>query len=151
MQEQFIKRNDIVSVLNYSTGPDRITHYIGKVLGIDMGNGTMVNEYTFTLGMGPLNTKEKIKVKVKPCFKIAKNSFIFDSQVPEVVGDDLIYLEKVYNVTVFTPERYEEMRIQFLTKLNVLSNLLFNRDEMRVDKLVVKPKPFNLNEVENNT
>lgn len=142
MGEFLIKRNDIVSVLNYSSQPGRYNHYIGVVQGIILPGEIEVSEFICITGSGDRNTK--CRIKVAPKYKIGRNSFIWDQMIPDPIGDDIIYREDPHNVTIFKPEDYETMRIQFLTKLNILSNLLFGSDEFRLERLVDKPKPFNL-------
>jgi hypothetical protein len=143
MSELLIKRNDVVSVLNYNTQPYRYQCYIGIVLGIILPGGVETSEYKFEYLASDLYSPTHIKIQ--PQYKMNSKDNIFEGKVPTRILEDLVYMESPYNVSIFTPEDYEELRIKFLTKLNTLSNLLYGVDEFRIERLVDKPKPFNIN------
>ncbi len=142
MPELNIKRDDVVSVLNYNTQPGRHAMYLGKVLGIILPGNVEVDEHIIIIQEGDRSTDKGIKIKIKPYYRQLRNQVWHDSSVPEPIGDDLIYYERVMDIHIIKPEDYENMRFEFLTKLNIMSNLLFNYDDFRIERLVDKPKPF---------
>lgn len=143
MAEFLIKRNDIVAVLNYNSRPGRHTHYVGVVLGILLPANQEVSEFTCITGQGDRNTKAKIQVQ--PMYTIGPNSSLWDAEMLTPIVGINSYYEDPHDVTIFTLTDYENMRVKFLNKLNVLSELLFGTEEFRIERIINKPKPFNIN------
>ena len=142
MADLRIKQDDVVSVLNYNAPPDRPGHYIGKVISIVLEGGIEVNDHLCQFGGE--HSPSKIKIKIKPYFKFKQNQYLWDTSLPEPIGDDLIFFERVLDLHIITEEAYEENRKKYLSKLNILTNLLYGRDEFRIERLVEKPKKFNI-------
>ena len=142
MADLRIKRDDVVTVLNYNAVNNRPGHYVGKVISVVLDGGVEVNEHTCQVGAE--HNQTKVRVKIKPCYKFGQNQYMWDTSAPEPIGEDLVLLERPIDVHVITGESYEETRKKFLTKLNMMSNLLYGRDEFRIERLVEKPKKFNI-------
>lgn len=138
MAEQIFRRNDIVTVLNYSTSPGRIAHYIGKVKKIKLPDRTEHNEYTVITGHGDRNTK--CKIVVKTLYKLGHNQFWFDTSLPEEINGDVIYEEDPHSIHIITLDDFNELTEKFNNKINLLSRL-FNVS-FSMGQVVKKPRPF---------
>ena len=143
MSEFVIKRNDIVTVTTYLTTPARHNHYLGVVIGIVLPDGTEVNEHFCKFVDHEYNIKSKIKIKIKPKYKVSPGENYIAGLLEEIDMDGY-YLEDPINISIVTEEKYEELRLRFLSKLNILSSLLYGANEFRLERLLNKPKPFKM-------
>jgi hypothetical protein len=140
MSETLYRVNDIVTVTNYLTSPNRITRYIGKVKKIKLtDHNTEHDEYVVITGQGVgRNTVANIIVKV--LYKLDSNQHWYDTSIPEEVTDDITYEENPHNVYKITVNDYTEQITAFNNKINFLTRL-FNRS-ISYTGTVKKPRPF---------
>jgi len=145
MSEILITHNDIVFVSTFNTQPGRYGRYIGKVVNIIMPGGIETNQQLCVIGEIMRNTKAKIKIN--PMFNLPPGVYYYDGSPLEPIPANTIQFENPMDIHIITFEEYDEIRIKLLTKLNILSNLLFGADELRIERLVNKPKPFKINKM----